>query len=161
MNQKKETLEKEKESLNKSDAVALKGREAQLTKELEAHDKILADKKSFLAAKEAQYRDVTNQIKEEENRKYIRENFTTCKKGKFDYCYAFLEKGVGLLAPGGKMVQLIPSNIYKNVFADKLRKKLLPGVSTVWEYPNSPLFENTLTSSSILMYEREGRYSNH
>lgn len=91
---------------------------------------------------------------DEENRKYIRENFTTCKKGKFDYCYAFLEKGVGLLAPGGKMVQLIPSNIYKNVFADKLRKKLLPGVSTVWEYPNSPLFENTLTSSSILMYER-------
>ena len=84
----------------------------------------------------------------------FRENFTTCKKGKFDYCYAFLEKGVGLLAPGGKMVQLIPSNIYKNVFADKLRKKLLPGVSTVWEYPNSPLFENTLTSSSILMYER-------
>ena len=71
MNQKKETLEKEKESLNKSDAVALKGREAQLTKELEAHDKILADKKSFLAAKEAQYRDVTNQIKEEENRKYV------------------------------------------------------------------------------------------
>ena len=73
MNQKKETLEKEKESLNKSDAVALKGREAQLTKELEAHDKILADKKSFLAAKEAQYRDVTNQIKEEENRKYEKE----------------------------------------------------------------------------------------
>ena len=70
MNQKKETLEKEKESLNKSDAVALKGREAQLTKELEAHDKILADKKSFLAAKEAQYRDVTNQIKEEEREKY-------------------------------------------------------------------------------------------
>ena len=74
MNQKKETLEKEKESLNKSDAVALKGREAQLTKELEAHDKILADKKSFLAAKETQYRDVTNQIKEEENRKYISDN---------------------------------------------------------------------------------------
>ena len=73
MNQKKETLEKEKESLNKSDAVALKGREAQLTTELEAHDKILADKKSFLAAKEAQYRDVTNQIKEEENRKYEKE----------------------------------------------------------------------------------------
>lgn len=47
MNQKKETLEKEKESLNKSDAVALKGREAQLTKELEAHDKILADKSHF------------------------------------------------------------------------------------------------------------------
>lgn len=87
------------------------------------------------------------------NREYIRQNFSTCKKGKFDYCYAFLEKGINLLAPGGKMVQLIPSNIYKNVFADAIRKKLLPGVSTVWEYPDSQLFEDTLTSSSILVYE--------
>lgn len=90
---------------------------------------------------------------DEANRKYIRQNFSTCKKGKFDYCYAFLEKGVDLLAPRGKMVQLIPSNIYKNVFADKIRKKLLPGVSTVWEYPNNQLFEDTLTSSSLLVYE--------
>ena len=90
---------------------------------------------------------------DEENRRYIRENFTTCKKGKFDYCYAFLEKGINLLAPGGKMVQLIPSNIYKNVFAAEIRKKLLQGVSIVWEYPNSQLFEGTLTSSSILVYE--------
>ena len=90
---------------------------------------------------------------DETNREYIRQNFITCKKGKFDYCYAFLEKGINLLAPGGKMVQLIPSNIYKNVFADAIRKKLLPGVSTVWEYPDSQLFEDTLTSSSILVYE--------
>lgn len=79
---------------------------------------------------------------DETNRKFIRQNFRTCKKGKFDYCYAFLEKGVDLLASGGKMVQLIPSNIYKNVFADDIRKKLLPGISTVWEYPNSQLFED-------------------
>lgn len=90
---------------------------------------------------------------DEANRNYIRQNFSTCKKGKFDYCYAFLEKGADLLAPDGKMVQLIPSNIYKNVFGDAIRKKLLPGVSTVWEYPNSQLFEDTLTSSSILVYE--------
>lgn len=32
-------------------------------------------------------------------------------------------------------------------------EKLLPGISTVWEYPNSQLFEDTLTSSSILVYE--------
>ncbi len=44
------------------------------------------------------------------------------KKREIDYCYAFLEKGVDLLASGGKMVQLIPSNIYKNVFADDIRK---------------------------------------
>lgn len=26
-----------------------------------------------------------------ENRKYIRDNFESCKKGKFDYCYPFIE----------------------------------------------------------------------
>ena len=39
---------------------------------------------------------------DEANRNYIRQNFSTCKKGKFDYCYAFLEKGADLLAPDGK-----------------------------------------------------------
>lgn len=96
------------------------------------------------------YRDI-----DKKNREFIRKNFTTCQKGKFDYCYAFIEKGIDLLSPGGKMVQLIPSNIYKNVYANALRRKLLPGVSTIWEYPDSQLFEATLTSSSILVYENK------
>ena len=29
-----------------------------------------------------------------EDREYIREKFETCKKGKFDYCYAFIERVV-------------------------------------------------------------------
>lgn len=90
-----------------------------------------------------------------ENRRYIRENYNTCKKGKFDYCYAFLEKGTDLLKPHGKMVQLVPSNIYKNVFGQELRKKLLPGICKIWEYPDTQLFEATLTSSSIFLYERD------
>lgn len=73
INEKKETLEKEKESLNKSDAVALKTRESQLSGEIEFHNNILKEKKSFLESKEEQYRDVENQIKDEEVRKYEKE----------------------------------------------------------------------------------------
>ena len=73
MNQKKETLEKEKESLNKSDAVALKGREAQLTKNLRLMIKSLRIKSHFWLQRKCSTEDVTNQIKEEENRKYEKE----------------------------------------------------------------------------------------
>ena len=90
---------------------------------------------------------------DDENRAFIRKEFKSCNRGKFDYCYAFLEKGLGLLAHAGKMVQLVPSNIYKNVFADKLRELLLPGINAIWEYPDNQLFGSTLTSSSIFLLE--------
>lgn len=35
---------------------------------------------------------ITYQELDEENRSYVRNNFITCEKGKFDYCYAFIEK---------------------------------------------------------------------
>ena len=73
LNEKKETLEKEKESLNKSDAVGLKTRESMLKDEIEAHSKKLEDKKVSLASKEEKYREVEEQIKEEEGRKYEKE----------------------------------------------------------------------------------------
>ena len=87
-----------------------------------------------------------------DNREFIRENFDTCKFGKFDYCYAFIEKGLKALAPAGKMCLLVPSNIYKNVYANRLRETLKPGLVELWEYPDNPLFDGTLTSSSIFLF---------
>lgn len=54
------------------------------------------------------------------DREYLKNNFISCKKGKFDYCYAFLEKSMNSLAYNGKMAYLIPSSIYKTVFGKKL-----------------------------------------
>jgi len=77
------------------------------------------------------------------------------KKGKFDYCYAFIELGIGLLNDQGKMVQLVPNNIYKNVFAQELRSILSDHISRVYDYPNQKLFDKTLTSISIFLYDKE------
>ena len=87
------------------------------------------------------------------NRDYIKRNFSCCQKGKFDYCYAFLEKGIKLLSKSGKMVQLVPSNIYKNVFANELRKMLVKGIEIILEYPDQSLFKDTLTTSSIFLFK--------
>ena len=66
-------MEKERESLNKSDAVALKRRESELAAELEVQQKNLKGKKHFLELKQDQYQDAQNQIKAEEDSKYEKE----------------------------------------------------------------------------------------
>lgn len=91
---------------------------------------------------------------DKDNRKKLKEKYSTCSKGKFDYCYAFIESAIQMLAADGKLVQLIPSNIYKNVFAYELRKLLLPQIITIWEYPDQKIFGSTLTSSSIFLFDK-------
>lgn len=70
---KHESMEKEKESLSKSDAVSLKNREAILMQELEKHKKDVTEKTQFLERKQEQYLDVENQVRAEEERKYEKE----------------------------------------------------------------------------------------
>ncbi len=97
-----------------------------------------------------------------EDRKYIRGNFETCKKGKFDYCYAFIEKSINSLKDDGKMAYLVPSSIFKNVFANDLRNYMKPHITKVYDYTVIKLFDkNTndegtdrLVSSTIMIIEK-------
>lgn len=89
-----------------------------------------------------------------ENRKKIKQQFYSCSVGKFDYCYAFIERGIKLLKPSGKLVQLIPNNIYKNVFAQKLREMLSDHIAVIMDYPDQKLFDDALTSISIFLYDK-------
>ncbi|GFZ32439.1 DNA methyltransferase [Clostridium zeae] len=91
---------------------------------------------------------------DEDSKKQIKESFVTCSVGKFDYCYAFIEAGIQLLSTSGKLVQLVPSNIYKNVFANKLRHALKEHISTILDYPSQQIFQGVLTSTSIFLYDR-------
>jgi Type I restriction-modification system methyltransferase subunit len=91
---------------------------------------------------------------DEDSKKQIKESFKTCVAGKFDYCYAFIEAGVNLLSSRGKLVQLVPSNIYKNVFANNLRKLLKEHISIILDYPSQKIFDGVLTSSSIFIYDK-------
>lgn len=90
---------------------------------------------------------------DKKSREYIRNHFDTCKKGKFDYCYAFLESSINYLSPIGIMVQLVPNNIFKNVFANDLRITLSDHIKDIFDYPNNKLFAHTLTSTSIFLYD--------
>lgn len=96
----------------------------------------------------------------EETRAKIKKKFNTCKNGKFDYYYAFIELGIKQLKDTGKLVQLVPSNLYKNVFAADIRSLLLDHISVILDYPAQNIFENALTSTNIFLYDKNNQSSN-
>lgn len=92
------------------------------------------------------YRDI-----DKENRNYLKNTFNACSAGKFDYCYAFIEKTMQCLEIKGKMVHLVPNNIFKNVFAEELRKMLLRDIVLIRDYSDINIFNGILTSSCIFV----------
>lgn len=102
---------------------------------------------------------------EKKDRDYLRNNFETCKSGKFDYCYAFIEKSIKTLSNNGKMAYLIPSSIFKNVFANNLREFIKPYIYKIYDYTSQNLFDKKtndnnskrLTSSAIMILTKKDK----
>ena len=78
---------------------------------------------------------------EPEERSQIRQVFETCSVGKADYYYAFTEAALRSLAPGGRMIYLIPNNFFKNRFSAGLRNYILPHLVEIEDYRNMKLFD--------------------
>ena len=87
-------------------------------------------------------------------REFIKTNYYTCKLGKPDYCYAFIENAIEYLDANGRMVYLIPNSIYKNVFAKDLRNLIVQYIVEIRDYPNHKLFKDAVTSSAIMLLEK-------
>lgn len=92
------------------------------------------------------YREIPNDM-----RKRIKQKYITCQKGKFDYCYAFIEESLISLKDGGKLGYLIPNSIFKNVFGNDLREYLKPSLTNIIDYTSNQLFKEALTSSAIII----------
>lgn len=83
-------------------------------------------------------------------REELRKQFSSCKQGAFDYCYAFIEQSIKSLKTGGKMIYLIPSSIFKNVHGQLLRDMMLDHVNEIHDYTSKKLFGKYLTSSALI-----------
>lgn len=100
---------------------------------------------------------------DKEDREAIRKTFSTCNLGKFDYCYAFIQKSIDCLEENGKMAYLVPSSIFKNVFAERIREYILPHLVSIYDYTSEKLFDaNTneskktrLTTSIVMILEKD------
>lgn len=97
---------------------------------------------------------ITYQELDEDERIYLRENYSTCQKGKFDYCYAFIEKSIDSLANDGKMAYLIPNSIFKTVFGENLRAHLKPYLTEIYDHARDKMFDNALVKSAIMILDK-------
>lgn len=99
-----------------------------------------------------------SEIKKTEIKK-LKTSFNSCSKGKFDYCYAFIEKSINELENNGKMSYLIPSSIFKTVFGNNLRSFILPHTKEIIDYSLHKVFSDALVKSSILNIQKNSNYS--
>lgn len=97
---------------------------------------------------------ITYKELEEDEQKFLREKFESCKKGKFDYCYAFIEKSINSLAPNGRMSYLIPSSIFKTVFGANLRECMKPYIETIRDFTQEKMFDEALVKSAIMVLNK-------
>lgn len=93
---------------------------------------------------------------DKKEQKFLKEKFESCKKGKFDYCYAFIEKSVDLLAKNGKMSYLIPSSIFKTVFGERMRNYVKPFIVEIRDFTQVKMFDNALVKSAIMILSGDG-----
>lgn len=84
------------------------------------------------------------------DREFLKKNFLSCTKGKFDYCYAFIEKSIKELSNNGRMAYIIPNSIFKNVFGKDLREILKSSLEVIYDYKQSVVFDKALTSPAII-----------
>ncbi len=95
------------------------------------------------------YHDMT-----EEERLYLKEHYEVCKKGRYDYCYAFIEASIKALMSDGKMIYLIPFSIFRNRYAKELRKFIIDGMTEVVDLSREKVFPGITCSVAFLLYER-------
>lgn len=98
---------------------------------------------------------ITYHDMDESQRKYLKEKFVSCKRGRFDYCYAFIEKSLNSLKNDGILVYLVPYSIIKNKFASALREILKPYVCQIYDYSGIKIFHDAITSSIILVCKKQ------
>lgn len=92
-------------------------------------------------------------------RKFLRERFDTCKKGRFDYCYAFIEKSINNLSDCGVLAYILPNSVLKNVWAKAIRTYLHPYLRKIIDLKNKKVFEDVTLSPIILVAQKSSRTS--
>ena len=88
-------------------------------------------------------------------RGYVKNNFTSCQEGRFDYCYAFIEKSIKSLTTTGKMVYLIPYSIFRNRFASNLRIQLLEKLCKIIDLSGIDVFPNRTVGTAIIICKND------
>lgn len=89
-----------------------------------------------------------------EQRRWLNLQFKSCKCGRFDYYYAFIEKSLKSLNNTGVLAYLVPFSILRNRFAENIRNQLLPILTDIFDYSGISVFKDVISSSAIIVCDK-------
>ena len=87
----------------------------------------------------------------------LREKYHACSKGKFDYCYAFIEASLSRLSKEGILVQIVPNSIFKNQSASALRALLLSEIEEIVDYAGMNVFSRAQISPCLFRLKKASK----
>jgi type I restriction-modification system DNA methylase subunit len=89
--------------------------------------------------------------------RYIKEQYKTTKNGKIDLSIAFIERGISLLNPQGKMGLIVQSRWFKTTYAKKIRQYITSNslLSQVIDFKANNIFKNRITYIASLILSKE------
>lgn len=90
----------------------------------------------------------------ENERNFLKQSFSSCSKGRFDYYYAFVEKSYSELRTGGSLVYLVPFSIFRNKFAGILRALIKNDIISILDFSGIQVFGDVTTSSAVIHVQK-------
>lgn len=86
----------------------------------------------------------------------LKEKFVSCQKGKFDFCYPFIEKSINDLNDSGIFTYIIPNSIFKNVFGETIRRMLIDnGLKSITDNFDKKVFIKATVCPAIFTCEKK------
>ena len=85
------------------------------------------------------------------DKKYLMNNYISCANGRFDYCYAFIEKSIKSLSSEGVLAYIIPTSIFKTKSGTSIRQLMKPFLSEIHDFKDQTMFPGITIKSSIIV----------
>lgn len=85
---------------------------------------------------------------------HLKNRYVSCRKGLFDYYFAFVEQAFNQLAEDGKMVFLLPGSILSTKSGKNLRTLLHDNLTEIHDFKSTKLFKDIDTSSVIVKFAK-------
>ncbi|MCF0218293.1 MAG: N-6 DNA methylase [Muribaculaceae bacterium] len=94
---------------------------------------------------------------------YIKKIYVSSKNGKIDLAIPFIEKGVNLLNPTGRLGYIIQKRFFKTEYGKGIRKLLTTNnvLNGVFDYEETDLFANRITYVAIIVCDKDTSNNSH
>lgn len=87
---------------------------------------------------------------------YIKVKFSSSKNGKIDLAIPFIERGIGLLNPSGRLGFIVQKRFFKTEYGKKIREIITTAnyLSSVIDFETTSIFKDRITYVAILLLDK-------